>query len=139
MRPPVDAVESFSAFSQLLTRFPDSIYAADARQRMVFLRNRLAEHENYVAKYYMQRGAYVAALNRSKFVMENYDGAPAVAEALDLMVECYEKLGMQDLAASTRQRAARELPGSAVRTRTGKEKALPVFLSDTLSDGDSLR
>jgi outer membrane protein assembly factor BamD len=101
-RPPVDATESFSAFSQLLTRYPLSDYAEDARQRMVFLRNRLADHENHVAEYYMRRGAYIAALNRAKYVMEIYDGAPAVAKSLDIMVEAYEKLGMQDLASSTR-------------------------------------
>ena len=64
-RPPDRARESFSAFSQLLQRYPDSPYAADARQRMVFLRNRLAEHENHVAHYYFERGAYLAALNRA--------------------------------------------------------------------------
>jgi outer membrane protein assembly factor BamD len=102
-RPPVDARESFSAFGQLLQRYPDSIYAADARQRMVFLRNRLAEHENIVARFYMERGAYAAALNRAKFVMETYDGAPAVADSLDIMVQAYRKLGMQDLAEDTRR------------------------------------
>lgn len=103
MRPPVDAEESFSAFSQLVKRFPDSIYTPDAYQRMIFLRNRLANHENHVADYYMRRGAYAGALNRAKYVMETYDGSPAVARSLDIMVEAYEKLGMQDLADETRQ------------------------------------
>lgn len=102
-RPPVRARESFSAFAQLLQRYPDSQYAADARQRMVFLRNRLAEHENRVAGFYMERGAYAAALNRAQYVVETYDGAPAVAEALDVMVEAYERLGLGDLAADTRR------------------------------------
>ena len=66
-RPPVNARESFSAFSRLVQRYPDSRYAPDARQRMVFLRNRLAEHQNHVANYYFRRGAYAAALNRAKF------------------------------------------------------------------------
>jgi outer membrane protein assembly factor BamD len=100
-RPPVQAQESFSAFSRLVQRYPDSPYAADARQRMVFLRNRLAEHENHVANYYFRRGAYVAALNRAKFSIETFDGAPAVADSMFIMVESYKKLGMQDLAEAT--------------------------------------
>lgn len=97
-RPPVEAEESFSAFSQLVLRFPESRYSPDARQRMVFLRNRLAEHENYVARYYMKRGGYVAALNRARFSVENYDGAPAIEESLKIMIEAYKRLGMEDLA-----------------------------------------
>lgn len=102
-RPPVQARESFSAFSRLIQRYPNSIYAADSRQRMIFLRNRLAEHENYVANYYFKRGAFVAASNRAKYTVETYDGAPAVSEALVIMVLSYEKLGMSDLAQSTRE------------------------------------
>ncbi len=126
-RPPVDAAESFSAFSQLLTRYPNSIYADDARQRMVFLRNRLADHQNYVAGYYMQRGAYIAALNRAKYVMENFDGAPAVAESLDLMVEAYEKLGMQDLAASTRSVLRENYPDRPTGREPEKKKRFLFF------------
>jgi outer membrane protein assembly factor BamD len=100
-RPPVQARESFSAFSRLLQRYPNSVYAPDARQRMIFLRNRLAEHENYVANYYYKRGAFVAASNRAKYVVQTYDEAPAVAESLVIMVLSYQKLGMSDLAEST--------------------------------------
>ena len=100
-RPPVNARESFSAFSRLLQKYPDSIYAEDARQRMIFLRNRLAEHENYVADYYFRRGAYVAAMTRARYTMLAYDGAPAVADAMFIIARSYEKLGMQDLAADT--------------------------------------
>lgn len=109
-RPPVEARESFSAFSQLLQRYPNSIYAADARQRMIFLRNRLAAHENHVARYYLERGAWLAALNRAKFAMESYDGAPAVADSLRIMIESYEALGMTDLAESTRAVLAESYP-----------------------------
>lgn len=112
-RPPLQARESFSAFSQLVQRFPDSRYAPDARQRMVFLRNRLAEHENHVARYYLDRGAYLAALNRAKFAMENYDGAPAVPESLRIMIESYQALGMGDLAESTRTVLAESYPDVA--------------------------
>ncbi len=113
-RPPVRARESFSAFAQLLQRFPKSIYAADARQRMVFLRNRLAEHENHVARYYLERGAWLAALNRADGVLRTYDGAPAVAESLRIMIEAYRALGMTDLADSTREVLAASFPTAAV-------------------------
>lgn len=109
-RPPVKALESFSAFSRLVQRYPDSRYAADARQRMVFLRNRLAEHQNHVANYYLRRGAYAAALNRAKFSMETFDGAPAVSDSLFIMITAYEQLGMKDLAESTKRVLAENYP-----------------------------
>jgi len=120
-RPPVRAMESFSAFSRLLQRYPESIYAEDARQRLVFLRNRLAKHENYVADYYFKRGAYVAALNRATFTMETYDGAPAVADSLFIIVGSYEKLGMQDLAAETRRVLVENYP-EAAKPKTVKKR-----------------
>lgn len=116
-RPPVQARESFSSFNRLIQRYPDSIYAADARQRMIFLRNRLAKHENYVAEYYFKRGAYVAALNRAKFSVEHFDGAPSVAESLLIMAQSYEKLGMQDLAMTTREVLAASYPDAARQNR----------------------
>jgi outer membrane protein assembly factor BamD len=97
-RPPDNSRTSFQAFQSLIQRFPDSQYAADARQRMIYLRNRLANYEVYVARYYMKRGAYVAALNRAKYAIENYDGAPAIKEALQISRDAYENLGMKDLA-----------------------------------------
>jgi outer membrane protein assembly factor BamD len=100
-RPPIDARKSFQSFQTLLQRFPNSQYAADSRQRMIFLRNRLAAYEVYVADYYLQRGAYVGAINRSKFTIENYDGAPQMMHALMIMSESYKRLGMNDLAADT--------------------------------------
>lgn len=126
-RPPVGAQESFSAFSQLLQRFPNSRYAADARQRMVFLRNRLAEHENHIARYYLERGAYLAALNRAKVAMESYDGAPAVAESLRIMVDAYRALGMNDLAESTREVLAASFPTAATAQAAAEKKAWYKF------------
>ena len=101
MRPPKDAQDSFSAFAELVRRFPNSRYAPDARQRMMFLRNRLAEHENHVARFYLERGAYAAALNRAAYTIEVYDGAPTTPETLGIMAESYRKLGMLDLATDT--------------------------------------
>lgn len=99
MRPPRDTLLAFSTFQELVRRFPDSRYVDDARQRMVFLRNRLAMYENHVARYYIERGAYVAAINRAKYALEHYAGAPELEETLELMIESYQELGMRDLAA----------------------------------------
>jgi outer membrane protein assembly factor BamD len=109
-RPPKDVDAALSAFGQLVQRFPDSIYAADARQRMVFLRNRLAAYEMHVARYYAERRAWVAALNRAQFVMTQYDGSPYTGEALAMMVDAYEALGMRDLATDARKVLAANYP-----------------------------
>jgi outer membrane protein assembly factor BamD len=102
-RPPRDTLEAFSTFQELLRRFPDSQYAEDARERMIFLRNRLALYENHVANYYMEREAYVAAVNRTKYALEHYPGAPSLQDSLRILVEAYRRLGMQDLALDARR------------------------------------
>lgn len=96
-RDPGAALQSFEAFGELLRRFPASKYAKDSRQRMLFLRNNLAKHEIHVANYYMRRGAFVAAANRARYVVENYDTTPAVPEALVIMAKAYRVLSMDDL------------------------------------------
>ena len=116
VRPPKDTLKSFSTFQELIRRFPESEYVPDARQRMVFLRNRLAKYENHVAEYYMNRGAYVAAVNRGKYALEHYPGAPQLEQTLAIMVDAYEKLGMQDLAADAR----RVLDRDVRRARRGR-------------------
>lgn len=97
-RPPTNARKSFEAFNSLVEKFPHSAYAADSRQRMIFLRNRLADFELNVAHYYMKRGAYVGAINRAKYCIENYDGAPAVRGSMRVLVDAYKALHMNDLA-----------------------------------------
>jgi outer membrane protein assembly factor BamD len=92
------AREAFAEFSQLLARFPDSPYAPDARSRMVHLRNLLARSEINVANYYFKRGAYVAAVNRGRYVVENFPQTPAVADGLAVMVQGYLLLGLDQLA-----------------------------------------
>ncbi|HEX3848918.1 MAG TPA: outer membrane protein assembly factor BamD [Steroidobacteraceae bacterium] len=111
-RPPVNARKSFDAFQQLLDKYPHSEYVADARQRMIFLRNRLADFELHVALYYMRRGAYVGALNRAKFCIENYDGAPAVKGSVKVLVDAYRALKMDDLAANAEKVYDANYPGS---------------------------
>ncbi|MDJ0904850.1 MAG: outer membrane protein assembly factor BamD [Woeseiaceae bacterium] len=102
-RPPENVEESYSSFRRLVERYPASQYAPDAEQRMVFLKNRLADYENHVARYYLRRGAYIASLNRAKNALEEYNGAPANSESLRIMERAYEKLGMFDLAADARR------------------------------------
>ncbi len=92
------AREAFAEFSQLLARFPDSPYAPDARSRMVHLRNLLARSEINVANYYFKRGAFVAAVNRGRYVVENFPQTPAVADGLAVMVQGYILLGLDELA-----------------------------------------
>ncbi len=88
---------SFSAFGELLQRFPDSGYAPDARERMLFLRNEMAGYEVAVAEYYFRRRAYVAAANRAKYVVENFQEAPQAGDALAIMSQSYEKLELTQL------------------------------------------
>ena len=92
------AREAFAEFAQLLSRYPNSPYAADAQARMVALRNQLARYEINVANYYFRRGAYLAAANRGRYVVENYQRTPAVADGLAVMAQGYILLGMDDLA-----------------------------------------
>ena len=95
-RDPGQARISFNEFSELLSRYPDSRYVPDARQRMIALRNRLAEYEVHAANYYLKRKAYVAAVNRGRYVVENMQQTPSVPEALAIMVEGYQHLGLTE-------------------------------------------
>ncbi|MEK6243958.1 MAG: outer membrane protein assembly factor BamD [Pseudomonadota bacterium] len=89
--------EAFEAFKELANRFPDSKYTEDAHARMRYLVNSLAQFEVHVARYYMKRGAYVAAANRAQFAVQSYPRAPALEEAVFIMVKAYDSLGMTDL------------------------------------------
>lgn len=93
--------QAFFDFGELVKRFPESRYAEDAGLRMVYLRNNLAQYEMHVADYYMRRGAYVAAINRAKQVVESYQGTPAVPVALETLIRAYRKLGLDDLASAS--------------------------------------
>lgn len=92
------AAESFRDFDELVRRFPDSRYAPDARQRMVFLRNNLSYYELDVARYYMRRKAYVAAAARAKYAIETYPGSPELGEALEILYVSYTEMGLPELA-----------------------------------------
>jgi outer membrane protein assembly factor BamD len=96
-RDPKAARESFEAFKELVTRFPNSKYTPDATLRMNYLVNAMASLEVHVARYYLNRGAYIAAANRSQQAIKTYPQAPAIEEAMFIMVSAYDKLGMTEL------------------------------------------
>jgi outer membrane protein assembly factor BamD len=96
-RDPKAAREAFAAFKELVTRFPESKYADDARLRMRYLVNSLANFEVHVARYYMKRGAYVAAANRAQHAISSYPQAPALEEAVVILMQAYTALGLTEL------------------------------------------
>ena len=102
-RPPSSALESINAFRVVVERYPKSIYAHDALRRMTYERNRLAEYEINVARYYVKRGAWLAAAQRAQHVLEQYDGAPAVREALEILIDCDHRLGLEEQARKVEQ------------------------------------
>ena len=91
------ARDSFQSFKQLVDQFPQSLYADDARLRMNYIVNTLASYEVHVARYYFRRGAYVAAANRAQVVVSDFQQSPSAQEALYIMVQSYDRLGMTDL------------------------------------------
>ncbi len=100
-RDPGAARDSYNEFAQLTSRFPNSRYAPDAKQRMIYLRNLLASYEIHVADYYLSRQAYVAAANRGRYVVENFQETPSVGDGLAVMVEAYQKMHLDELAATS--------------------------------------
>ncbi len=109
-RDPGTAKESFRDFAVLVNQYPNSKYAPDARQRMVYLRNTLAQYEINVADFYMRRGAYVAAINRAKYVIERYQKTPAVPKALVILVDAYQRLELTQLATDTQRVLEKNYP-----------------------------
>lgn len=97
------ALEAYKDFEELVRRFPDSEYAKDARQRMLYLRNNLARYEVHVARYYYNRSAFLAAANRASYVVERFPRTPAVREALEIMAQAYDKLDLPLLADDARR------------------------------------
>ncbi|MEE8234538.1 MAG: outer membrane protein assembly factor BamD [Gammaproteobacteria bacterium] len=96
-RDPASSLQAFEDFSELVKRYPDSQYAEDAKLRMTYLRNILAEHEIHVAHYYMRRGAFVAAANRARYVVEKYPRTPSIPDALVIMAKAYKVMELTEL------------------------------------------
>jgi outer membrane protein assembly factor BamD len=112
-RDPKAAREAFEAFKEVVTRFPESKYAPDAGARMRYLVNSLASHEVHVARYYMKRSAYVAAANRAQYAIQHYPQAPAVEEAVFVLVRAYDALGMTELRDAADRVMQKNFPNSA--------------------------
>src|SRR6478752_1950427 len=106
------AKESFESFKELVARFPDSRYAPDASARMRYIVNSLAQYEVHVARYYFNRGAYVAAINRAQAALNDYQAVPALEEALFIMMNSYDALGMAQLRDDTRRVIEKNYPNS---------------------------
>jgi len=124
-RSPSNARKSFDAFRTVVEQYPKSEYAFDARERMIFLRNRLADYDVAVARYYMRRTAYVAAAQRARQSIEQYDGAPAVRVALQILIDADDHLGLVPLADQARQVYALNFPNSEQPPpESGKKKIL---------------
>lgn len=117
--------ESFAAFKELVTRFPDSRYSPDASQRMTYIVNSLAQYEVHVARYYYSRGAYVAAINRSQIALADYQGVPATEEALYILTKSYDALGMVQLRDDSKRILISNFPKSEYVTRGFKESSDP--------------
>ena len=123
-RDPKGLRASYDAFSELVKRYPDSRYSTDARQRMTWLVNAIAMNEVYVARYYYDRGAYVAAANRAQTVITDFEGVPAAEQALAILEESYAKLGMTDLKNDAERVRQQNYPGSkATAEGLPKEKS----------------
>ena len=104
--------EAFQAFRQVVEQFPQSRYANDAKLRMDYIVNSLAEYELHVARYYFRRGAYVAAVNRAQTVIQEYPRTPSNEEALFVMLSSYEQLGLKSLQDDTQRVLERNFPNS---------------------------
>ena len=119
------AKQAFESFDELVKRFPDSRYTPDARARMRYTVNALAQYEVHVARYYYQRGAYVAAINRAQRAIADYRDAPALEEALYIMVRSYDKLGMDQMRDDTERVLNQNFPDSVYMARGFKGPAKP--------------
>jgi outer membrane protein assembly factor BamD len=113
-RDPKAAKEAFESFKVVAERFPNSKYAPDAIDRMRYIVNSLAEADVIVARYYYQRGAYLASANRAQLVIRDYDRAPAVEEALYILVQSYQALGMYDLSSDAMRVFKLNFPDSQI-------------------------
>ena len=111
-RDPTAAREAFKDLKTLLEKYPESKYAADSRQRMIAIKSRLAKYELSVARYYLKREAYVSAANRGKYIVEYFSPSAETEEALEIMVFCYDKLGLTDLQVNAKQVLAANYPNN---------------------------
>lgn len=119
-RDPKAATDAFDAFKELVSRFPESKYTPDAISRMKYLVNALAGHEVHVARYYLKRGAYVAAANRAQYALKTYPHAPANEEGLVILVKAYDALGIKDLRDDAERVLLKNFPNSVYVSGRGR-------------------
>src|SRR3954471_10573382 len=124
-RDPKATRDAFLAFKEVATRFPDSRYAADSGARMRYLINALANNEVHVARYYMKRTAYVAAANRAQYAIEHYPQAPAVEEAMVILMRAYNELGLTDLRDSAQRVLVKNFPNTPYLKPGGVKRKVP--------------
>ena len=113
-RDPNASRAAFNDFKRIVTNYPESKYAADSRKRMIEIKSRLAKYELSVAEFYLKREAYASAANRGRYIIEYFTPSPEVESALEIMVECYDKLGLVDLKKNTLQVLAANYPKNAL-------------------------
>jgi outer membrane protein assembly factor BamD len=111
-RDPTASRDAFNDLKTILTDFPTSKYAADSRKRMIAIKSRLAKYELSVARFYLKREAYASAANRGRYIVEYYSNSPEVEDALKIMIECYNKMGLSDLESNAKQVLAANYPNS---------------------------
>ncbi len=126
-RDPKALRDSFDAFRQVVVKFPDSKYAPDSVIRLQYLVNAMAAHEVHVARYYMRRGAYVAAANRAEIVVQQYQQAPAVRDALEIMVAAYDGLKMPELRDDAKRVLDNNFPAGPNQNAIREKKPWWVF------------
>jgi outer membrane protein assembly factor BamD len=117
--------ESFEAFKELVTRFPESRYTPDARQRMTYIVGSLAQYEVYVARYYYKRGAYLAAINRAQLTVADYRDVPAIEEALFIIYKSYDALGLEQLRDDAKRVLEKNYPQSEFLLRGSRKNLDP--------------
>jgi len=122
-RDPKSARESYNAFRELVERFPTSRYAKDAVDRMRYLQDAQARYEVSIARFYLERGAYVAAVNRSKYALENYPRSPVVEDALGIQAEAYKQMGLTQLAEDTLRVLRMNFPESRYLKEVGETES----------------
>jgi len=124
-RDPKASREAFDSFKEVVTRFPESKYAADSAARMRYLINALASHEVHVARYYMKRTAYIAAANRAQYAIEHYPQSPPVEEAFFILIRAYDELGMNELRDAAERVMRKNFPKSEYYTPGGPQRNAP--------------
>tara|TARA_B110000211_G_C14045773_1_gene538855 strand:+ start:20 stop:781 length:762 start_codon:yes stop_codon:yes gene_type:complete len=111
-RDPTAARDAFNDLKIVLEKYPESKYAADSRQRMIAIKSRLAKYELSVARYYYKRGAFVSSANRGKYIVEYFSPSPETEAALEIMIMCYEELGLTELQTNAKQVLAANYPNN---------------------------